>query len=64
MEGVVKNSKYVYEKVTKVYPTKHEYENGVKWSCPVCDQLNNHHQLLENETNCPLCNVNLCWDRK
>lgn len=63
MKGKIEEGKYAYQRITRVYPIKKEYgEDSCKWICPVCSQLNNPHQLTKGDVNCPLCNVNLCWE--
>lgn len=65
MKGKVEDGKYIYERRVKVYPIKKDYGEGYyKWTCPVCIQLNNKHQLTKGDENCPLCNVNLSWENE
>ena len=65
--GNVKESKIVCHKTTAVKPIEHHYEDQgeepyIKYSCPVCQALGNLHQVTRGDKNCPLCNVNLCWE--
>jgi hypothetical protein len=62
MEGKVIEAKYSYQRKTFVKPNIHYYAQGcVKYSCPVCDALDNKHQVSYGLDSCPLCNVNLIW---
>ncbi len=65
--GYVTDAKYICQKITYMRPIRHDYSdvenpNYYKYSCPVCDMLGNNHQVSKEDTNCPLCNVNLLWD--
>jgi hypothetical protein len=54
-----------HKRFTRVKPIAHHYmpnNQYIKYSCPVCDALNNRHQVHPGETNCCLCNVNLLWE--
>lgn len=67
LNGKVTEAKYAYQRKTYVKPTPHHYENKgekpyIKYGCPVCELLNNKHQLTLGSANCTLCNVNLLWD--
>lgn len=67
MEGYVTESNVCYKKITYVKPIKHDYSdkdnpNYFKYTCPVCDMLDNKHQVLIGDKNCMLCNVNLMWE--
>lgn len=66
MEGYVVEARVCCKRKTYVKPIIHDYSdkrhpNYFKFSCPVCDSLDNPHQVMKYEKNCPLCNVNLCW---
>lgn len=65
--GKVKEAKFAYQKITSIKPTEHHYEElgekpYIKYSCPVCQAVGNLHQVTSGDKNCPLCNVNLCWE--
>ncbi|MNS99304.1 hypothetical protein D3C72_1337030 [compost metagenome] len=67
LEGKVMDSRYAYQRITYVKPIEHHYENEgespyIKYGCPVCELLNNKHQVTFGSDNCPLCNVNLLWE--
>lgn len=60
---IVENGRHAYQRTVHVFAIRHDYgEGNYKWTCPVCDQFNNNHQILQNTTNCPSCGINLCWD--
>ena len=66
MEGYVVEARVCHKRKTYVKPIVHNYSdeyhlNYFKYSCPVCDNLGNPHQVIKGEKNCPLCNVNLYW---
>lgn len=62
MQGYVTKSNVCCKRITYVAPIKHDYgDNYFKYSCPVCDALENPHQVSIGQKNCPLCNVNLIW---
>lgn len=67
ISGVVTDSPHIYKCKACVFPVAHHYEEAgeepyIKYSCPVCDSLNNKHQVHPWQQNCPLCNVNLFWE--
>ena len=67
IHGVVTDSPYIHKCKAYVIPVAHHYEEAgeepyIKYSCPVCDSLNNKHQVHSWQQNCPLCNVNLFWE--
>lgn len=66
MEGEVSTSKYIYERKTSVRPISRHYEEEgekpyIKYGCPVCESLGNHHQVEKGADKCYSCNVNLTW---
>ena len=62
LTGHVVASNLAYKRKVYIRPIKHYYENDhVKYSCPICDALNNPHSIPEGFQNCPQCNVNLTW---
>ncbi|ASA22626.1 hypothetical protein [Paenibacillus donghaensis] len=67
LNGKVTDSKYAYQRIAYVKPVENHYENKgeqpyIKYECPVCELLNNKHQVAFGTDNCPLCNVNLLWE--
>jgi hypothetical protein len=69
LNGKVTEAKYTYQRITYVKPTENHYEKVgekpyIKYGCPVCEILNNKHQVTFGADNCPLCNVNLLWDEQ
>lgn len=67
IEGYVVKSNVCYKRITYVKPVKRDYSdkrhlNYYKYTCPICDMLNNEHQVNIGDTNCALCNINLIWD--
>lgn len=69
IEGIVAKEKYAYQRITKIKPIAHHYEeNGeipyIKYGCPICEALGNRFTLTNNIKNCPLCNVNLYWEKE
>ena len=61
--GTVEDAKYSYQRIMRVRPIeRRQMPDGLKYSCPVCDAVDNRHQLSYGLERCPLCNVNLCWD--
>ena len=65
IEGNVREAEFAYQRTTKITPLVICYEvspRQVKYVCPVCRALGNHHQLTKGAENCQLCNVNLIWD--
>lgn len=63
MIGVILNKEEpCCEHVVKVCPRKHYYgASVVKYTCPVCDEIGNGHQLLQGQDRCNICGVNLVW---
>lgn len=67
IEGYVTESNLTYKRKTYVKPIIRYYgimpngKHSVKYSCPVCESLNNHFSFTYGIENCPLCNVNLTW---
>lgn len=66
MEGKVTEARLSYQRITYVKPTEHHYESAgekpyIKYGCPVCELLDNKHQVTFGASNCSLCNVNLLW---
>lgn len=66
IKGKVDTADMIHKRITYVKPVAHHYEEVgekpyIKYSCPVCDALNNKHQVIPGEQNCPLCKVNLDW---
>lgn len=70
LSGVIKESEKVHERIVKVTPNEHFYEEkGVgiykKYSCPVCQAVGNRNVgVYDGQENCSLCGVNLNWARK
>lgn len=65
--GIVLNKEMpCYKHEVRLYPKVRHYENGVvKYTCPVCDAVEDRHQLGYMESKCPICGVNLIWlDKK
>lgn len=67
LNGKVTDAEYAYQRIAYVRPVEHHYGNGgeqpyIKYGCPVCELLNNKHQVTFGSDNCPLCNVNLLWE--
>lgn len=67
INGEVTSGKYAYQRKTLVEPTAHYYGNTltgvyIKYSCPICDMLENYFNLPKGVQNCPQCNVNLTWE--
>lgn len=45
-----------------VKPTIHtENDDYHKYSCPICDNLECNHPILEGQPNCNLCGINFDW---
>lgn len=67
IEGKVTDGELAYQRKTYVKPISHCYgvmpngQHAVKYSCPVCEALNNRFSFPYGENNCPQCNVNLTW---
>lgn len=62
--GTVTEGEFAYQRITKIYPVEHDYgDEYKKYSCPICDALNNKHQVAKGESNCSQCGVNLSWDK-
>ena len=62
----VNGSVPVYNRTTRVKPLAYYYTaygTGIIYRCPICEALGNKHQVYRDEANCPLCNVNLTWDK-
>ena len=65
-QGYVTESRTVYKRIVYMRPIKRDFSdeqhpNYYKYTCPICDMLDNKHQLIKGIENCPLCNVNLLW---
>lgn len=68
IQGFVADAEYCYQRITYVRPVERHYEEPgeepyVKYICPVCDALENIHQVTLGEKKCPLCGVNLYWEK-
>lgn len=68
-EGVIKNEEHVYRPTAYVKPKERNCgklleEVYLKYQCPVCEILGNKHQILPGEKNCPMCNVNIYWEKE
>ena len=62
LDGKVKKAEFAYQRTAKVKPNKYDYGDGCyKYSCPICDTVNNLHQVNKGENNCDLCGINLLW---
>ena len=66
-QGYVVNANVTHKRLTYMRPVKRDYSdkdhpNYYKYTCPICDMLDNKHQVHPGETNCCLCNVNLLWE--
>ncbi len=68
MDFIIENEDgFSFEKVVKLYPTKHYYKLSgkklhIKYSCPVCEMCGFKHQVHPCDTRCPNCGVNLLWE--
>lgn len=63
-KGIVTEGEFAYQNITKIYPVEHDYgDEYKKYSCPICDALNNNHRVAKGEANCSQCGVNLSWDK-
>lgn len=67
LDGKVLEAEYVYKRFVYVKPIAHHYEAQgekpyIKYCCPVCEALDNKHQVIHGTERCPLCNVNFTWD--
>lgn len=68
--GVIDDAKTVHKRKMRVTPIETHYEEDgessyIKYSCPVCHAAGNTGiSITKGKPKCPLCGVNLNWDRK
>lgn len=69
IEGKVIDSKFMYKRIVKIKPVEHHYEEPgerpyIKYGCPICELFGNRLTIDKSHKNCPLCGVNLFWDKE
>ena len=69
IRGYVVRSDQVCRRRVGLCPTELRYEEGGeapdrKYGCPVCESLGNKHFFSYGTRNCPLCGVNLDWEKE
>lgn len=63
MVGIILNKEEpCYKHIVQIYPKIRKYEGGVvKYTCPVCDEIGDKHQVHPSDLRCPNCGVNFVW---
>lgn len=70
MNAIILNAPTAHKRKVTVTPLEKHYEEPgeqpyIKYNCPVCTAVGNADiSIAKGVTNCPLCGVNLNWDRK